>query len=814
LSSLVSDLKHALRGLVRAPGVTIPIVLCLMLGLGANTAMLSVLDALLVRSPAHVRNANSVVRLYRREHGVLVPQSTFSFPLYSDLASHMQSFAGLAASFRMEGSLGRGRDARRARIGIVSPSFFSVLGVQPVLGRPFLEAEGHPEQPGTVALVSWELWQRAFSGTPEILGRALPIGGQIYTVIGVLPPRFTGIDLERVDVWLPLGAVESLFAGSGWSSQRTSFLLNVVGRLRVGVSLSRAASEASLVLQRQAAELGERWAGEQSVTVSPVQWGHTPEGAHAARLATWLAAASGAVFLIACANVASLLIVRGLGRQRELALRSALGAKRSQIARFVLLESVLLAGLGAVAAYVALQTAGAVLARFLLPEATAPPASLDPRLLAILATLALGAGLLGGLSPAVWGSRPDLYQELRFGARTTSSTLWFVRSALVGAQIAFTCTLLIGAGLFAKSLQHLSRLRMGLDPECVLVVTANLGSTGYGPREVDAFFRRSLERVRRIPGVERASLAAGVPFRSSFGVALVVPGRGEVSGLAPEGIYMNAVSEDFFATLGTRLLQGRPFTVSDDGGMERVAVVNEALAQRLWPGRTPLGQCIQVPDAQAPCISVVGVVESARRARLLEAPTPQLYVPLGQDPLGLTSRALFVRTAGDPGQFASPLRKEIQALAPNLPFIEVRRLSELLDPQLRPWRLGTTLFSLFALLGLALSLVGVFSSIAYSVASRTAELGIRQALGARPGHLLWLVLRSGLGPAVLGVVLGVFLAVWAGGRLEPFLFGVLPRDPEVMAGAALVLLATAFVASLVPALRILRIAPIAALRQE
>jgi putative ABC transport system permease protein len=808
------DLKLAFRSLLRSPGLLVSAVVCLALGIGLNAALLGLLDLILLRAPAHVQDADSLRRVYYLQPGGGAPQSTMSYPMVDDLAGKVDAFSGLAAYYRLDSSIGLGLEARKVRLGLVTASFFPVLGVQPVQGRVFSQSEGHPEHPAPVALVSWELWQRAFDGAPDIVGKPLRIEGQVYTVVGVLPRRFTGVDPDQVDVWLPVGVVGSLWAGPGWSQNRSSFFLGVVGRLRPGVSAEQAAQQATAVHRAVYAELGDRDAAGRAVLLGPVQWGRDPMGGAATRLLAWLVAGSAAVFCVACANVASLLIVRGLERHRELAMRLALGASRSGLARLLLAEGVLLAIMGGVAALAVAQWGGKLVGVFLLPEGT--PYEIDLRLLAILSTLSLGAGLLCGLGAALWGSREDAAGALRNGAPERSPGRSRLRVSLLVAQVAFTFLLLMGAGLFLRSLRNVQGLALGLEPERLLVATVNLQGLGWTPAQVDAYHRQALERVRALPGVERASLAAGIPFRSSFGTWLTVPGyTGDVYALAPGGIYYNIVTEDFFSTLGTPLRQGRGFTARDDTGAERVAVVNETMAKLLWPGQDPLGRCFQSVDESFPCITVVGVTADARRVALLgEPPTLQFYLPMAQAPGAQTSRALFVRGSGGPERLAGAIRREMQGLVPDLPFVDVRPLSGLFERQLRPWQMGATVFTLFGLLALGLAVLGIFAAVAQAVASRADELGIRMALGADFKDLLWLVLRSGFVPVALGLVVGLGLALWLGRLVEPLLFEVSTRDPGVASAAVLALLAAAVLASLVPALRVRRLDPAAVMRTE
>jgi predicted permease len=814
IGMIVRDLTYGLRTLLRSPAILVSAVLALALGIGANGTMLGVLDLLLLRPPAHVRDPRAVERVYLVDpSGPAGPQNSVAYPTYTDLVGKVAAFADLAGYTRTNASIGGGAAAREVPAELATANLFHLLGVRPLRGRLFTTAEGDPEHPGLVALVSWELWQRAFGGTPSILGKALVIGKDAYTVVGVLPRGFTGIDLAPVDLWLPIGAAGSLWAGPHWSENPNTYFLSLVARLRPAASAELGSQQASTALRNALAAVGSR--SRQMVMLGPVQEGWNPQSPQPVHLAAWLAATSAAVLLIACLNVGSLLIVRALERRRELAVRLALGASRARLIRLLLAESLVVALLGGIAAYAVARAGGLVVAMYLLPTGTPPGSLLDLRLLTIFAALSLGAWLLTGLAPALLTARYDLSATMKAGGHEGAPGRSRLRAALLGSQVALTLVLLVGAGLLVQSLQNVRHLRLGLDLERVLVVTVDLESTGYAPAEVNQFFDRALSRLRHLPGATRVSVATGIPFRNYSGVSLEVPGRGFVNQLAPGGVSVNAVAGDYFATLGTALRLGRALTDEDSRSSERVMVVNQSAAQLLWPGQNPLGRCVQVGSKKNPCATVVGVVEDARRGQLLpEKASIQVFVPLTQAPAFVTSRALFVRAATDPESLGGAVRREVQAVAPNLPFINVELLADLVEPQIRPWKMGAALFSLYGLLALALATIGIFAAVAHAVASRSHELGIRMALGARPRNVTWLVMGYGFGPAALGVAVGLSLAALAGHYLEPLLFRVSAADPAVRTVASGALLISAFLASYLPGLRVRRIDPTAAMRHE
>ncbi|MFY9820587.1 MAG: FtsX-like permease family protein, partial [Thermoanaerobaculia bacterium] len=516
--------------------------------------------------------------------------------------------------------------------------------------------------------------------------------------------------------------------------------------------------------------------------------------------------------LVSCANVASLLLLRGFDRRRELAMRMALGAPRSRLARLLLYEGLVLAGLGAVAALGVFVLMSVVLQPLVLPEAAAGIGGLDLRTAGLVAVLAAAAGLLSGAVPALWASR-DLTASVRSGAREglPGRSRW--TAALAAAQIALTFVLLAGAGELARSLFNGLHLDLGMAADQVLVATVDVTTAEYSRSRVAEIFRRVQERVRRLPGVRGASLAATVPFESSMADSLTVPGVDPLPTIATGGPYINAISEDFFATTGTAVLRGRPFTAQDRAGAAPVAIVNTTMARLLWPRGDALGQCLKVGGKEAPCSTIVGVVKDARRSQLQEAPTMQFYIPLEQA-RRLAARALFVRAAGDPNRLLAPVRREFQAVEPNLPYVEVRTLADLLAPQIHPWRMGAAVLTLFALLALLLAVAGLYGVIAHSLARRSYELGVRLALGAQWRDLRWLALRQGLGIGLTGAAAGLLLVASTTRLVQPLLFQVAAPDPLSLTAATAIVLLVSLLASYAPSRRVRRLDPAVALRAE
>ncbi len=807
-----SDLLGAVRGLLRSRTVLILALSNLALGIGTSAAMLSLLDVLVFRSPAHVEEAGSLRRIYITdtfpEMGDFT-QSETSYPVFRDL-ERVGSFAALGAFFSPSISMGRGADARKVHAVLATPGFLRLLGVKPELGRLFSDSEGQPGHAGDVALLSDNLWSHAFGRSADVLGRQVRSGHDSYTIVGVLPPGFTGVDLEAADLWLPMNAA-ARFAGPEFATSRGILFLEIVGRLRPRTAPETAAREATAVLRNGAAAAGDPRPAAR-VSLGPIQRARGPEMPAAVKVTAWLSGLSWIVLLISCANVASLLLLRGLDRRRELAMRVALGARRSRLARLLLYEGLVLATLGAVAALVVFVWMSTLLQRVVLPEAAVRIGALDLRTAGIVAVLAMAAGLLSGAVPALWAAR-DLKASIGGGVREGMPGRSRWPSVLAAGQIALTFVLLVGAGELARSLFNALHLDLGMDADRVIVATIDRTTSEYTQARVAEIFRRAQERVRRLPGVRGASLANTVPFESSMAGALSVPGLERLPRISTGGPYINAISEDFFATTGTPVLRGRPFTAQDRAGAAPVAIVNQTMAKLLWPGRDALSQCLQIGGKAASCSTVVGVVKDARRSDLQEAPTMQYYVPFGQA-RKLTARALFVRAQVDPARLLGAVRREMQAAEPDLPFVEVRTLAGLLAPQIHPWRMGAAVLTLFGLLAILLAIAGLYGVIAHSLARRRYELAVRAALGAQWRDLRWLALRQGLGIGLAGAAAGLFLTLSTTHLIQPLLFHVSAGDPLLLAAAAVIVLLLALLASYGPSRRVRRLDPNVALRVE
>jgi predicted permease len=670
-------------------------------------------------------------------------------------------------------------------------------------------------------VLGYALWQSDFGGDRSVVGRSVTINSRPYTIVGVAPNGFTGAELDRIDVWFPL-ATKVGPAARHWTRGHSSGPA-IVARLKPGVTLEQAAVDATNAYRRTY-DGEERQYAEASIGVGPLHYGPNGTESNAAEIARWLAGVSTVVLLLACTNIVNLLLARAVRRRREIAVRIALGAGRARVLRLLLASSLVLAIAGAVVGLGVAFAAGGLVRRVLLPQVDWTSGAVDQRVLAFSLAAALICGVAIGLLPAMRAGRADIATALKAGVREGGGSRSLVRAVLVMTQGALAMRLLVGAGLFVRSLEHVRQLDLGVQPERVVWLRprwpripeqATADERSREQQRHEDFAREVLDVVRASPEVEHAAATVGRPFGTTMSITLQLPGRDSLphlsGGFADPDI--SAVSADYFATMGTRLLRGRVFTSADRAGSELVAIVSATMANVLWPGQDALGQCLLVGGKQRPCSRVVGVVQDVRRSRIREEPSMHYYVPLGQQP-NITGPELVVRPRGDAMAAIPAIRSILRQIDPSITFVNAGTLQDRVEPQTRSWRIGAMMFSIFALVALVVAAVGMFSVVAYLVEQRRHEIGVRVALGAQSAHVVGLMLRGGVQATLVGVVLGGLLAV-AGGRLaEPLLFETNAHDPMVIGGVAIVLMVVSLTASVVPALRARRIDPISALRDE
>lgn len=840
ITEIASDLRYAARGLVREPMFTLGVVATLGIGLAANATMFGVIDRLLLRPPPHVSGAPEMTLVYFTKHlgdreggrtrGTFT-QSGTSYPDFVTLRDSTGVFADAAAFWTTTASLNRGRDAKPVRIGLATGNAFTLLGTRPSLGRFFGPADDDPAVLERAAVLSDAMWRGTYDADPAILGRTIHIDQHTYTIVGVAPRGFNGPQTRRVDIWLPMRLVARDFLGPDWETTRNMYWLRVVARRRADITPAMAADRATLVHQRAnradakedstaivnlgsiipARGAGVGGGGMVSGGVIEGQTGMSPEG----RIAAWLTGVAAVVLLIVCANVANLFLSRASRRRREIAIRLAMGIRRARLVRQLLTESLLLSLIGGATGLLLAFWGGHLVRSLLLGGTALEVSATDPRVLLFTLGATVLTALLAGLVPALVSSVPDLTSALRSGVREGGHRQTRLQRGLLIAQATLSVVLLAGAGLFARSLQNVTSLQLGYDADQVLVANLDATVVETSAQRVNQFWDDARERVRQLPGVRSASLAITTPFQSAWATEFVLPGRPKLPELADGGPYINAVSPEFLETMGTRVIRGRGFAPSDVKGSEQVAVVNEYMASRLWPDGNALGQCMKVGADTMPCTTVIGITENAFRDDLRQKESAQYLVLLNQgtwDAEGM--RTLFVRATGEPSDVVPRVRDALQTLRPDLPFADVRTLRSIIDPEMQQWRLGATMFGFFGLTALLVAAIGLYSVVAYDVSQRRQELGVRAALGARPRHLIGLIVGDGIRQAMIGVTAGILIALYAAPKLQSMLYEVPARDGVTLGAVAVVLLSAALVASAIPARKAARVPPSEVLRGE
>lgn len=820
LAAVWQDLAYASRALRRTPAVSLTIIVTLALGIGANAAMFSLLDVIYLRPPAGVVEPEAVRRVWSERHFSSGARFWPGFD-YAGYAAIDEAVDGRAATtlYRTPEklALARGENAPTVNASGAAASYFGVLGLRPHLGRFYLPDEDRLASAAPVAVISEHFWRRAYGGTPDALGKEVTLDGRPFTIIGVAPAGFRGIDLDATDVWVPLASflVDHRRGSDPWWRNP-----NVNG-FQVVLRLAPEAGEAEL-LPRLTRALRRPGIGYGQDTLAVAAFGaiNAARGPGKAstemKVATRLAGVAFIVLLVAVANVVNLLLARAVNRRREIAVRLALGISRGRLVRLLVTESVLLSAIAGGAAIAAAWWGSAMLRTLLVPDVEWHGAPLHWRVLLFALGAALAAGTVAGLVPALQAASPDLTTTLRTGARAGAGTVRLsrLRSFLVASQAALSLVLLVGAVLFVRSLHNVRMHDVGYAVDRLVFATV-----AYDTRDSvrDALLPMRLraleERVAAIPAVERVALTSMRPkWGMSFSDYYI---EGDTAGRRlPEGIY-TAVSPRFFGTTGTRVLRGRSFADAGDDGAAFPVVVNEAMARALWPGLDPVGRCVRFREPTAPCATVTGVVQNAILTSIVEEPQPQFYVSLEHPPMKIFSAPEIVvradprRVAGVQAALRELLRAEFPGAVPGIHTMEEAMASEY-----RPWDLGARLFTLFGALALLVAAIGTYSTVAYTVSQRTHEFGVRVALGARAADVLRQVVAEGMRTALAGIVAGIVLALVAGRAVAALLYGIGPRDPVTLAAVAALLMLVVVLASLVPAWRAARADPVAALHAE
>jgi len=787
---LADAIREAWRGLVRHPGPSAVVVVMLALGAGPTVALVSLVDTLLFRPAAHVADPARLVAV----------NGASNYVLFAEVARRSQTL-DVAAVSRRTLILGRDAAARPIAAGCVTAGYFEMLGAAPVAGRAFLPEDdirgGEP-----VTVLAYGLWQRDFGGRPDVVGATATIAGRSHRVVGVAPPDFRGLESVRVDAWMLMAVTPDLcsFVGRDLLDEASGAWLTTLGRLRPGVSLADAEREVRGFSLHQIRHAGSAPLARE---LDPAMSNRA--SARDTLLSLYLAAGAALMLVIACANVAGLLSVRALDRRREIAIRIQLGAGRARLFTQVFVESMMLTIACGVAAWGIASLLTSALRGFF--PSLARDVSFDLRGVVTLAGLTVGAGVVAGLGPAVRAARAHIGAFWRVGQNFGHRhARW--RGALIVVQVALALVLVASAGLFTRSLVRVTS-DLGYDLDRVVVAPIDLKQVGVrGTAEARRVFGEIVARVGALPGVEAAAATTTSPLGS--GVMTVMARWPD----APADALMqtvHAVSPDYFRTLGTGIIDGRPFTAEDRVGAPPVMIVDANLARELWPGEPVVGRCKTISRI-GPCATVVGISEPRRLLSLTEL-DGEIFWPLEQQP-DHVPQTIFVRSAGDVREVIPAVAAVIRGAVPSLLFADVQPLASLASTKTRSWRLGAMLFGLFGGLAVVLAAAGLYASLAFAVRQRTAEIGVRIALGADPASVMRLVLRQGGWLIAVGGLLGAGLALAVATGIRSLLFGVEPGDPPSLAIALLVIVTAGLAGSALPARRAARVDPVVALRSE
>jgi predicted permease len=826
LEHLIQDLRYAIRGLRARPGFTTIIVATVALGVGANAAMFGVLDRLLFRAPAHLIDPPLVHRVYLggTTNGIRNTVRRIEFPTYADLANGSSSFSAAAAFAYRDEAVGSDEGIEEVVVAAVTSSFFDFFSARPVIGRFFVQDEDMPSRGAAVVVLAHSYWQSRYGGRRDVIGTALRIGRETYIVIGVAPPRFEGISDQRAPAaFVPVTTYGATMRPNFSTAYSWSWLEMIVRRRPdIALEVARADLNQAYLGSWRKLAVGSRTyptfeaaqAAQAHATLAPIQLARGPHAGPDSKVVKWLSAVAFIVLLIACANVATLLILRALQRRRELALRTALGATRPRIVQQLFTETLTLAVLGGVGGLMAAQWGGGVLRRLFLDANGSTDVLGDSRTLTLAIAVTLAIAMIAGLAPALQSGGVAPGEAFKAGSRNVGYRRSRTRSSLVVAQATLSVVLLVGGGLFVSSLRQLRAIRLGYDVDPVIYVRIRFREPPPNAPQLAHLTNRLVEAAGTIPGVMSATPVISVPFLGGERQTLHVPGVDSVDHLGR--FSLQAGSPDYFATMGTRILRGRGIERTDVATAPRVAVVSEAMAQALWPGREAIGQCFRIRSDTVPCTTIVGIAENVRMHSLTATPEFTYYLPEVQYHSFSTGavNGLFVRVDDHGADLVETVRRELQRIMPGSSYVVAMPLQQLVDPSMRSWETGAMMFLAFGALALALAAIGLYSTIAFGVAQRTQELGVRIALGAAGKHVMGLILGEGLRLTVMGIVVGGAIAFAASPSLSPLLFRVSPRSPAVYAIAALTLLAVGALASALPAFRAARVDPNRALKAE
>ncbi|MGH9741515.1 MAG: ADOP family duplicated permease [Candidatus Acidiferrum sp.] len=847
-AGILQDIRYALRMLRKNPGFSAVAVITLALGIGANTAIFTVINSVLLNN-LPVKSPEQLVLLTNPDEqggGTGFNDSVrdvLTYPEFQEIAQNNTVFSGVlaASSFttskpaEVEGS-GESAGAAPAEVKLVSGSYFSVLGVNPILGRAFTAEVDNVRDVNPVAVISYGFWQERFAGARDVIGRKIRILRTAYTVVGVTPPQFHGETVgDNPEAFVPLSMQSEVFPGRDYLSLETNPFektewLQVIGRRKPGVSLAQAKAaitvEFQQMMEAQAAGMSAHDKQQfmaQSLPVTAGSRGASTLRGDFGKPLEILMAVVGLILLIACANIANILLARATVRQKEIAVRVALGAGSLRLFRQMLAESILLAAIGGAVGLLFADWAEVALVRMVSAGAGQLPLDLHPngKILAFTLGISVLTGILFGLAPAFRATRVDLNSVLKAAARGFSGASsrpgrMSIGKSLVVAQVALSLLLLVVAGLFVRSFRNLSEVNLGYDRDHILQFTTDALTYGYPRAEVIPLYEQMLQRIRAVPSVRSVSLSdngllSGTDSQDTFTL------EGEGKAKDDEKSRYDWVGSDFFATAGIPILMGRDIGPQDTGNGQRIGVINETFARKFFPNSNPIGKRVLVHEAVGPFdFVIVGVAADSKHGSVREKPFPRFYAPFF-NPEGNSwpTRATFiVRTFGAPAGVSSAIRSTVKDAAANLPPVTPKTLNQQLANSLATDRMITELSGAFGALAIVLVCIGLYGIMAYAVSGRTNEIGIRVALGAQRSNVLWLILMESLLLVVVGVVIGVPIVFAAGKWISSLLFGVKAADPLAIALATLLMFVVGTLACYIPARRATRVDPIVALRYE
>ena len=815
MNSLLRDLKYAIRRLTKAPVFSLTVVLIVALGIGANTAMFSFVNAMLFR-PQPFENPHELVDIYQdSDEGDPVSNS---FPAYRDMTEYTDVFAGVAASYTNRLSF-QTQDGVRPAIGeYVTANYFAVLGLKPLMGRWFEEDEGLPGA-APVAVLSHGAWQSKFGADPEVIGETIRLNGAPVTVVGIGPVGYNSLSPAVViDFWLSLSCMPSVAGNfaAGTLERRQDHWFIVKARLNPGVTASQAQASMNGLANRLAADFPNLNQGRDiTVFASEEVRIHPRIDPFLLPGASLLMAVVGLVLMIACSNLAILLLVRGASRAKDLFIRMSLGATRRQLTRHLLTESLLLSAAGGLLGYVIAAWALRLITAFEapLPLPVTLDLILDYRVLAFTIFLSLLTGIGFGLAPALKATRTDLVSTLRDGGDPLSSSRgWFsLKNALVVFQVAMSFLLLVGAGLFIRSLTNAQSVEVGFNVDNVAILKTDATHAGYSRAEAQGFYKELLHRIEAIPGVESAARAARPPVSGRGGSStLILEGYQSPSGTGAVEVAWAYVGPSYFETLQIPILHGRGFTEADHEETVPVAVINETMARRYWGSLEVAGRRFRYQADEDSWVQIVGVARDTRVVNVVEDPRDLFYRPLEQQPTSAVS--FLVRSSQNPSSLLAPMRRELRQVESRLPLLEAKTMAEHLGDSLIAPKAGAALLAGFGILALGLASMGLYAVVAFAVSRRSAEVGIRMALGARAKQVVWMMASEVMALVGVGIALGLGLAFLATRALAGLLYGVSATDPLTLISIGVVLTMVALAATYLPARRAARTDPMESVR--